>query len=160
MKLYCDSKCESLDELRVSIFKKNLNKRGLVQKKVDPRQLPPSSPAAAYHSLRVYCQVQEWLGNNLNPLSYGWKLQTNAFTPLTTDLPIAPINIMRKISCHYKSDCKSGNCSCRRLSLFCTEDCRCSNDDCANQKQMECDENDDEMLGHISDEFTLTFSFE
>ena len=29
-----------------------------------------------------------------------------------------------------------------------------------NQKQMECDENDDEMLGHISDEFSLTFSSE
>ena len=60
-----------------------MNKRGLVQKKVDTRRLPPSSSAAAYHSLRVYHQIQEWLGNNLEPLEYGWEIRNSMLTPTT-----------------------------------------------------------------------------
>jgi hypothetical protein len=31
---------------------------------VDPQALPPTSSAAKYHSMRVYLQVQQWMGNN------------------------------------------------------------------------------------------------
>ena len=50
---YCPN-CETLDELRVKSFRKQLGKRGLVKKKIDSRRLPPSSSAAYYHILRVY----------------------------------------------------------------------------------------------------------
>ena len=56
--------------------------------KVDTRRLPRSSSAAAYHSLRVYHQLQEWLGNKLEPLEYGWSIRNSTLTPTTTDLPI------------------------------------------------------------------------
>ena len=65
MELYSEAKkCGNLNSLRLVLFKKQIQKSGLIQKKVDPRRLPPSG----YHSLRVYHQIHEWLGNNLDPL--------------------------------------------------------------------------------------------
>ena len=35
--------------------------------------LPPSKAAAREHSLRVYLQVQTWLGRTLDPSEWGWE---------------------------------------------------------------------------------------
>ncbi|CAG9769757.1 unnamed protein product [Ceutorhynchus assimilis] len=35
--------------------------------------LPPTADSAEQHVLRTYFQIQEWIGNNLDPLQYGWK---------------------------------------------------------------------------------------
>ena len=91
MELYSEAKkCGNLNSLRLFLFKKQIRKSGLIQKKVDPRRSPPSSSAAGYHSLRVYHQIREWLGNNLDPLEYGWKISDGEITPVTADLPLAP----------------------------------------------------------------------
>ena len=86
MELYSEAKkCGNLNSLRLFLFKKQIQKSGLIQKKVDPRRSPPSA-SAEYHSLRVYHQIHEWLGNNLE---YGWKISDGKITPVTTDLPLA-----------------------------------------------------------------------
>ena len=84
MELYSEAKkCGNLNSLRLFLYKKQIQKSGLIQKKVDPRRSPPSS-------LRVYHQIHEWLGNNLDPLKYGWKISDGGITPVTNDLPLAP----------------------------------------------------------------------
>ena len=83
-------KCGNLNSLRLVLFKKQIQKSGLIQKKVDPRRSPPSAAAAGNHSLRVYHQIHEWLGDNLDLLEYGWKISDGEITPVTTDLPLAP----------------------------------------------------------------------
>ena len=62
MELYSESKKSgNLNSLRLFLFKKQIQKSGLIQRKVDPRRSPPSSSAAGYHSIRVYHQIREWL---------------------------------------------------------------------------------------------------
>lgn len=55
----------SLDELRT--VNKSL-------RSVDVTDLPPTSNAAKYHSLRVYYQLHVWLENSdIKPHDWGWK---------------------------------------------------------------------------------------
>jgi len=42
---------------------------------VEVHSLPPTTDAAKYHSFRVYCQVQEWMGNCVDPDKWGWCLR-------------------------------------------------------------------------------------
>ena len=37
-------------------------------------QLPPIRDAIKQHGLRAYFQIQQWQGNHLNPLNWGWKI--------------------------------------------------------------------------------------
>ena len=60
--------CACLKELRVTRFTEKVSKSSIF---VDTKMLPPTSDAAKYHSLRVYLQVQIWLGNELNPTEWG-----------------------------------------------------------------------------------------
>ena len=61
MELYSEAKkCGNLNSLRLVLFKKQIQKSGPIEKKVDPRRSPPSSSSAEYHSLRVYHQIHEW----------------------------------------------------------------------------------------------------
>ncbi|KAK2720396.1 hypothetical protein QYM36_004319, partial [Artemia franciscana] len=82
--------------------------------------------AAKYHSLRVYCQVQIWLGNPVDPLRLGWKLQDNeVFAPIKTDLPAAPSQLLKIIKCSCRIDgCDSEKCTCKKNGLECTIACR------------------------------------
>lgn len=63
----------------VLLYKGNIlvlqfNKKVVMSKTfVDPQALPPTSSAAKYHSMRVFLQVQQWMGNNeLKPEDWGW----------------------------------------------------------------------------------------
>ncbi|KAK2714943.1 hypothetical protein QYM36_009817, partial [Artemia franciscana] len=73
--------------------------------------------AAKYHSLRVYCQVQISLGNPVDPLRLGWKLQDNeVFAPIKTDLPAAPSQLLKIIKCSCRIDgCDSEKCTCSKI---------------------------------------------
>ena len=113
--------------------------------------MPPSSSVAGYHSLRVYHQIQEWLGNHLDPLEYGWKVSDDKITPITTDLPVAPEYILQRIKCACRANCKSGNCSCKRVTLYCTKDCGCNTDECTNIQQMTIEEDVEEVLDDDED---------
>ncbi|KAJ8935233.1 hypothetical protein NQ318_011453 [Aromia moschata] len=44
---------------------------------LDLSSLPPTKAAYAQHSLRVYLQGQEWLGNRLPSTEWGWKFTQN-----------------------------------------------------------------------------------
>ena len=55
-----------------------------------PQSLPPTSSAVSQHSLKVYHQVQAWLGNDLDPEGYGWKIVDNKYESINTLLPVAP----------------------------------------------------------------------
>ncbi|KAK2140281.1 hypothetical protein LSH36_1407g00003 [Paralvinella palmiformis] len=62
----------------------------MCSKQIQTQFLPPTSDAAKYHSLRVFHQINEWKGENLNATEYGWKGKDGKFIPLRTDLPPAP----------------------------------------------------------------------
>jgi 5'-3' exonuclease len=77
--LYNGSPKESLDELRYRLF---CSKVAVGTTCVQVHTLPPTSAAARIHSLRVYFQVQEWLGNKLTvqPTQCGWR-HDHEFSP-------------------------------------------------------------------------------
>ena len=61
--------------------------------------LPPTSAAAKNHSVRVYYQVQEWMGHRaLDPQQWGWTLEEGRLAPTTTDLPAAPESLLTRSS--------------------------------------------------------------
>ena len=102
---------------------------------VQVHTLPPTSAAAKYHSLRVYLQAQEWLGNGQTTdlTLYGWKLQKDKLAPVTTELSAAPSELLKVIRCSYRSNCDTKRCSCRKHVLQCTSGCwECCGVSCSN----------------------------
>lgn len=79
---------ETLDALRFKQFSK---KESLKKAAVLVNSLSPTTDAAKYHALRVYYQVQQWMGNrSLDPEKFGWKSKTMIndcckLVPITTD---------------------------------------------------------------------------
>eukprot|EP00116_Pleurobrachia_bachei_P000877 sb/3461139/ len=121
--------CRTLDELRVHKF---MTKQG-----TSCQQLPPTSAAFGQHSLRVYHQVQEWMGTTLDPLMWGWHVKDGLFTPVSSTLPIAPERLLRKQypGCKCGSDCNSNRCPCRKKNMPCSpvlRGCSCKKIDCRN----------------------------
>lgn len=104
--------------------------------------LPPTKAASRQHFYRVYYQVQEWIGNKLNPLEWGWISKNNTLVPNTGVLEVAPEFIMNLVFCNCdKSLCKT-LCSCRQFGLKCTALCgHCCGMFCVN-KQTDEDIND------------------
>ena len=80
--------------------------------------LSPTSSSTAYQPLRVFHQIQEWLGQNFQ---YGWEMADGKFTPTTTDVDIAPIDVLKKLNCGCRTDFKSKDCSCTHFGVPCTE---------------------------------------
>ena len=125
LKLYGKQKLNSSDELRYTLFKRKIHSK-VVAIKVDPRTLSPSSSAAGYHSLRIYHQIQAWQENDLDPLIFGWLQLQKKLEPLAYEGPIAPNNILKTTICRCKkTNCKSGNFSCKVFGLRCTDICEC-----------------------------------
>ena len=58
----------SLNALRKKLFMQKVGRQ-----LVKPGALPPTTDAANQHCARVYCQIQEWLGNILPPTDWGWR---------------------------------------------------------------------------------------
>lgn len=108
-------KTTCLDKLRYTSFVKNTRNK----KQVNLASLPPTSVAAHQHLFRVYYQVQVWLGNQLDPKDWGWKLIDNTLEPVQTLLPPAPEKLLNTIFCNCKKGC-SAKCGCRKVGLFCS----------------------------------------
>ena len=85
-----------------------------VKNKVDLPSLPPTEAATIQHAYRVYIQIQEWLGRELNIHEWGWKEDESGFYPVTTDAPPAPSVLMKKLFCACKKTC-GNRCGCRAL---------------------------------------------
>ena len=56
---------------------------------VHPQVLPPTAAATKYHSYRVYYQIQEWKGEILDPLKWGWKLVNDSYGKHGLDCSVA-----------------------------------------------------------------------
>lgn len=81
---------------------------------------------------RVYYQVQTWLGNELNPEDWGWKLIDNTLEPIKTLLPPAPEKLLNTIFCNCKKGC-SAKCGCKKVGLLCSLVCtNCQGQSCSN----------------------------
>ena len=100
---------------------------------VQPENLPPTSSAAKYHSLRVYLQVQIWkgesrLGPHLHPQKLGWKAVEDKLVPMQCDMDVAPKTLQKLVRCNCKMGCDTLRCSCRKAGLECSTgcvECRC-----------------------------------
>ena len=88
------NKIDCLDKYRYLTFVKNTRN----SKRVQLSCLPPTSASSSQHLYRVYYQVQVWLGNQLDPSDWGWKLVDNTLEPIDTLLPPAPERLLNTIS--------------------------------------------------------------
>ena len=122
--IYNGSNGDTLDKLRLVKYHEKVSTGS---KQVQPKVLPPTSAAAKYHSYRVFYQVQEWacLGTSLElmPEEWGFQLQRGQLLPVHTDIPPAPEELLNVIRCGCTTDCSSHRCSCRKVSLSCTNAC-------------------------------------
>lgn len=91
--------------------------------KVRLAKLPPTSPAAHQHALRTYYQVQDWLGDKLNPSECGWQKTETMYLPIMTTDPLAPSRVLKMLFCSCKKNCQS-NCGCRKAGVKCTIACK------------------------------------
>jgi len=127
--LYADKCAEmsSLDKLRYQLFAKSLMKKSF-----NLASLPPTQAAARQHSLRTYHQIQMWIGNEKNPLDWGWKNTKYGLVPITTNKDAAPQSVLKKVSCKCAKGCR-GSCSCRKLGMTCSNICfNCRGQSCTN----------------------------
>ncbi|KAJ8892483.1 hypothetical protein PR048_005063 [Dryococelus australis] len=91
----------TLNELRVHMYTCKIKKLS-VSASFKLASFPPTSAACEQHSLRVYLQVQEWLGHSLDPVMWGWKSVSGTLVPITTSLPPAPEQLPNLMSCNCK----------------------------------------------------------
>ncbi|KAK3917801.1 Protein lin-54-like protein [Frankliniella fusca] len=131
LSLYGCSSISTLNQARYFLYKRTIARQS-VRAKFELASLPPTTEAARQHSLRTYLQVQEWLGHELNPVEWGWKVENNRFCPVTTLKSPAPTELLELISCNCKSGCVSG-CSCVNAMLKCSSICgHCGGVSCSN----------------------------
>ena len=137
---------ENLDGLRLRKF---CEKATCNTALVEPRTLPPTSSSAKFHSLRVYQQIQVWLGNNqqVPPEDWGWQNMNGKLVPVLMDKLPAPPKVLEMIRCGCKTGCYTLKCSCRKQGLECTmacSDCRglCANSATETESDSENDRGD------------------
>ena len=104
---------------------------------VQPENLPPTSSAAKYHSLRVYLQVQIWKGKSrhgphLHPQNLGWKAVDGKLVPMQCDMDVAPKALLKVVRCNCRMGCDTLRCSCRKAGLECSTGCGECRGICAN----------------------------
>lgn len=131
VKLYNGDENDTLKTLRYKMFAEKISKN---KNALKPEELPPTSSAAKFHSMRAYFQVQSWLGNDsLKPEDWGWELIENMYQPISTDRAAAPMEILELIRCNCKAGCTTLKCSCKRHSLECSIACgQCRGVSCSN----------------------------
>ena len=132
---------ETLNSLR---YKKFCEKVASSSTHVEPQTLPPTSAAAKYHSMRVYCQVQQWKGKHASPDELGWKRSGDRLVPIGTDLAPAPDELLRIIRCNCQSDCSTLRCTCRKHGISCSVVCgNCKGCSCTNCETVSDDIDED-----------------
>ena len=97
--------CEGLDLL---IFRKFVTKTSRAKEHVQVNSLPPTYAATTYLIFRVYHQIQQWIGNDLEPTDWGRQLKNDTLVPIKTHLhPPAPEDLLKIIRCNCKQNCES-----------------------------------------------------
>jgi len=101
-----------------------------------PEKLPPTERAAYYHSLRAHYQAVVWkhLDNLvLDASQWGWQVVDERLSPMMTDMPAAPDNLLKFVRCKCRKNCESRLCTCRANGLQCVTACtNCKGTDCSN----------------------------
>ena len=121
-------------------------------KGIDPKRMPPTTGSAAYHSLRVYHQVQEWLRGSIDPLKYGWEIVDGTLHPKTTDCDIAPASALSVLKCSCKTDCSRARCTCNKFQILCTQYCACLEESCIYKRQYPDDDDDEDIIDGVNSE--------
>ncbi|GBM01734.1 hypothetical protein AVEN_271975-1 [Araneus ventricosus] len=83
--------------------------------------LPPTVDAARFHALRLYLQIQKWLGHEKNPFQWGWVPTRFGLSPRKMERDAAPESLVKIISCNCKNAC-----GCPKAGLICSSLCTCS----------------------------------
>jgi len=136
----------SLNEYRYSSFIKSVSKN----KPVKLNLLPPTADAAEMHLLRVYYQVQKWLGNKLNPTDWGWILREGVLMPRRMLQLPAPDCLLNMIFCKCVKGC-GALCGCRKLGLDCSAVCaNCHGQSCYNSPPLESTVEENDNSNNIS----------
>ena len=117
LRLYgADVRVKSLDEQRHILYSRTVSKAS-VSSVFKLEILPSTTAAAKFYSYRTYHTVQQWLGNQLDPLDWGWRLTpAGMLAQIEMDKPVAPDHVLKMISC----GCKTGSgrsCGCRKAGL-------------------------------------------
>lgn len=133
------SKEKNLNQLRLQKFQELVRTS---KKAVQPKNLPPTSAALKFHSLRVYYQVQTWQGEELDAESWGWKVDSGRMVPLQTDMDIAPKGLLQVVRCNCRAGCSTRRCGCKKLTIPCTAACGECKGICENKEEVD-DETDD-----------------
>lgn len=134
--IYKGRPSDALDSLRFLKFKEKLSSSKTF---VHPRVLPPTSDGNRYHSYRVYHQVQQWRGNDLDPEKWGWRIVNGKLVPKQTELPAAPQSLLELVRCSCKTGCNDLRCGCRKQGLSCSLSCTACRGVCANSDNVEED---------------------
>ena len=132
--LYTSALGDTLDKLRSQRF---YQKVATSTHFVQPENLPPTSSAAKYHSLRVYPQVQIWkgesrLGPHLHPQNLGWKAVEGKLLPVQSDKDVSTKALLKVVRCNCKMGCDTQRCFCRKAGLDCSTGCGECRGICAN----------------------------
>ena len=114
--LYTGAVGDTLYKLRLQRFHQKVATR---TRFVQPENLPPTSSAANYHSLRVYLQVKIWKGESrlsphLHPQDLGWKAVEGKLVSMQCDMDVAPKALLKVVRCYGKMGCDTLRCSCRK----------------------------------------------
>lgn len=152
--------CLSLSDIRYKHFQRSTTKK---KSEFKLETLPPTEGAAAQHCLRSFLQLQTWLGNELDPLKFGWKVEDDRFLPVYSAEELIPPAVAETVSCNCKTGCEKNSCGCRKHGLKCTTLCgNCYGELCANafcvtdnveaNDNFEENENDDDVLNGLLDE--------
>ncbi len=101
---------DRLDFLKLQCF---LNKVGSSTSHVKPEALPPSSAAAKFFSMRVYLQVQQWMGHHdhMKPEDWGWYEKGGKYLPVLIDKETAHKELLEVVCCNCKMGCSTKYCS-------------------------------------------------
>ncbi|GBO42542.1 hypothetical protein AVEN_196050-1 [Araneus ventricosus] len=118
---------QNLDELRYHSFVKAAAKI-----KFSLARLPPTTDAAQLHAVRSYHHVQTWLGNEKDPLKWGWMHTPSSLFPKKSEKDPAPEFLLECISCICKKGCTNA-CGCRNAGLHSSLLCKhCIGQSCEN----------------------------
>ena len=133
----------SLNKHRYHCFMKAVAKCP-IHTKLQLASLPPTSAAAKEHSMRVYHQVQQWLGCDIPPTEWGWDLVDGQLYPTLTRKRPAPDTLLNLISCNCKTECER-RCGCRKAGIQCSPLCgQCRGGGCSNSEKPDTDEEVDD----------------
>lgn len=124
-----------LNKLRFKIFMEKISGKNAVK----PEQLPPTMDSAKQHFLRVYHQLQTWLGYSIDALEWGWTIYKDRMIPHFMTQPPAAPELLTFIRCGCKEDgCTSANCSCKKHGVSCSLSClKCNGVTCGNPQEPE-----------------------